>query len=401
MPISKKGPARSDPNDPFKRATSGTLRAIAGKEDLEVSYGTDRASLIDVEARLPEPPRKMSATDIAVTRGHADALALRVACHDPKIHQKMMPVGPNARAAFEAVEQARVEAIGCQRMAGVAQNISAMLESNFSRPEQATGEMDEKPLLDQALGLLLRERMAGIATPPQAREIVETYRSWINDKAGAEINRLCDVLEDQKEFAGVVRDMLSALDMADELGEDPDADSTDDDDEQPDENDESDADSDAEQMADSAEAREVEEGADEDTEDGTAESVDTDMDMTGGDDDDDSAQDSSEPWRPDNYGSNERSPDIYRVFTAKYDEVVNAEELCDPEEMERLRGFLDKQLVNLHSAVARLANRLQRRLMAQQTRAWDFDLEEGILGCCKAVTGGDRPFVGAVVQGRA
>ncbi|MBZ0216205.1 MAG: hypothetical protein K8F25_06625, partial [Fimbriimonadaceae bacterium] len=190
-------------------------------------------------------------------------------------------------------------------------------------------------------------------------------------------------LEDQTEFANVVRDMLSALDMADELGQDPDADSADDDEEQQDENDESDAESDAEQMADSSATREVEAGSEEDTEDGNAESIDTDMDMTGGDEDDDSAQDANEPWRPDNYGSNERPGQYYRVFTAKYDEVVNAEELCDPDELNRLRGFLDKQLVNLHSAVARLANRLQRRLMAQQNRAWDFDLEEGLLDAAR------------------
>ncbi len=379
---SNKGPLRGDPNEPFKRATSGTLRAIAGKEDLEVSFGTDRPSLVGDEARLPEPPRKMSAKDTAVTRGYSDALALRVACHNPKIHQKMMPEGPNARAAFEAVEQARVEAIGCQRMAGVANNISAMLESKFARPDNALGEDGEKPPLDQALGLMVRERVAGLAPPENAREIVETYRDWINEKAGAEIESLCDALEDQREFASLARDMLSALDMADELGQDPDADASDDEDQQ-DENEESNADADAEQMADSSAAQDVESGAEEDTEDGNAESVDTDMDMTGGDEDDDSAQDASEPWRPDNYGANERSPDAYRVFTAKYDEIVNAEELCDPEELERLRGFLDKQLVNLHSAVARLANRLQRRLMAQQNRSWDFDLEEGILDAAR------------------
>ncbi|MBZ0215048.1 MAG: hypothetical protein K8F25_00715, partial [Fimbriimonadaceae bacterium] len=195
MPKSNKGPLRGDPNEPFKRATTGVLRAIAGKDDLEVSFGTDRPSLVGEEARLPEPPRKMSAKDIAVTRGHSDALALRVACHNPKIHRRMMPEGPNARAAFEAVEQARVEAIGCQRMAGVASNISAMLESNFARADTALGENEEKPPLDQALGLIVRERIAGLVPPENAREIVETYRGWIEKNAGPDIDRLSAALE--------------------------------------------------------------------------------------------------------------------------------------------------------------------------------------------------------------
>src|SRR6202011_4197877 len=87
----------------------------------------------------------------------------------------------------------------------------------------------------------------------------------------------------------------------------------------------------------------------------------------------------AEPRRPRRHGHNEpRGPD-YRPFITKHDEAIAAEELCEPEELDRLRSYLDKQLSHLQGVVARLANRLQRRLLAQQSRAWEFDLDEGLL----------------------
>ncbi len=373
---------RANPNEPFKQAISGTLRAISGKPDLEVAFGNDNPGIDGDKAYLPEPPRAMSAMDVAVSRGQSDAVALRAACHDPAIHRRMMPEGANARAVFEAVEQARVEAIGCQRMEGIANNISAMLEKDFSNTAPAV-EGDDFSQLDSALGLFVRERIAGVAPPRGAAKIIDKWRDWVEERVGSEFDRLGESLDDQTSYARIIRDMLASLDMADELGQDPDAEPSDQPEQQPDDSDDTQPETDASQQAESASMEEAESDGEENTEDGSAEAVDMESEMSGGEDDLDSASDSDEPWRPDHQGSNQRPGDLYQVFTNTFDEAVNAEDLCDIEELERLRTFLDKQLVNLQGAVSRLANRLQRKLLAQQNRAWDFDLEEGILDAAR------------------
>ena len=109
------------PTEPFKRSVTACLRAIAKAPDLDVTFATERPGLAPGKARLPEPARKMTKRDAAIVRGHADSIALKIACHDPKVHRRLMPGNPQARGVFEAVEQARVEAIGSRRMAGVAQ----------------------------------------------------------------------------------------------------------------------------------------------------------------------------------------------------------------------------------------------------------------------------------------
>src|SRR5687768_5120521 len=119
--ISNTGPGKPNkepPSEPLKRAVSGTLRAISGKPELDITFAAERAQLVAGAARLPEPPRRMSKKDAAILRGQADALALKLACHNPKIHSHLLPRGTEARAVFEAVEQARCEAIGSRRMTG-------------------------------------------------------------------------------------------------------------------------------------------------------------------------------------------------------------------------------------------------------------------------------------------
>ena len=302
----------------------------------------------------------------------------KLACHDPKVHRKLMPGNPQARGVFEAVEQARVEAIGSRRMPGVAKNLTAMLDDHFHRGkfDEITDRADA-PLAD-ALAMLVRERLTGLAPPAAARKMVDLWRPVLEDKIGARLDQLSRVTEDQAKFGDLVHDLLSALDLGDERNAE-----TDDDDNQDEnqdgENDQSGAegspDSDAaqEMSADQAEATadEMSESAMESAQASTSDTFD---DGELGDD-----ETPGEATRPNSRGANEPRGPEYHVFAPKFDEVIAAEDLCDPEELERLRGYLDKQLAHLQGIVARLANRLQRRLMAQQNRAWEFDLEEGML----------------------
>src|SRR5262245_48615210 len=128
MPSNKKGKpsTKEGPTEPFKRAVTGCLRALARKPELEVAFAAERPGIAGGQVRLPEPPRKLSRAEAAIVRGHADSMALKLACHNPAVHRRLVPGGQQARAVFDAVEQARVEAIGARRMQGVAKNLSAM-----------------------------------------------------------------------------------------------------------------------------------------------------------------------------------------------------------------------------------------------------------------------------------
>jgi cobaltochelatase CobT len=376
--IKGKIPAKEAPTEPFKRAVTGCLRALARKPDLEVSYAAERPGLMGGKARLPEPPRKLSKAEAAIVRGHADSIALRLACHDAAMHRRLQPAGQQARAVFEAVEQARVEAIGSRRMTGVANNLTAMLDERFTRAkfDQVTERADAP--IEEALALMVRERLTGLAPPPAAKKLVDLWRPVIEDRAGEDLDRLEDLVEDQRQFGDVVHDLLDAL----EMGEDRSSESEDEDDEGEEERRQQETGDDGE-SADSDQmermSSEDQQASAEDMPDSATEAVESPTADMADDTDMGDAETPGEPQRPRNFGANEpRGPD-YRAFTPKFDETIAAEDLCEPEELDRLRGYLDKQLSHLQGVVARLANRLQRRLMAQQNRSWEFDLEEGQL----------------------
>lgn len=367
------------PADPFKRAVALTLRTISQEPELTVTYGAEQPALNGNKARLPQVERDLTARSVAVTRGIADSFAMRLASHDDSVHERMSPVGQNARAIFEAVEQARVEAIGARKMAGMAQNLDAMLNNRYQGADIVQmRERGDAPLED-AVALLVRERLTGAPPPENAQMLVDLWRPLIEQKAGEQLDGLQDRLEDQNGFARMTRDIIASLDMADELGEDPDdADNDSDDQTEPDagDPDQSEQQSDASSEADSADSSEQMDGDAESSED---DAVEIDVDDMPDDLDSDEAPDGSEPFRPQTPFSNRADENAYKVFSTRFDETIAAEELCDAEELNRLRNYLDKQISSLQGVVARLANRLQRRLLAQQNRSWDFDLEEGIL----------------------
>src|SRR5215813_11703727 len=218
--IKAKGASKEAPTEPFKRAVGICLRAIAAKNDLEVSFAAERPGLAGGKARLPEPPRRLNEREAAIVRGHADALALRLACHDPAVHRKLAPGGQQARAVFEAVEQARVEAIGARRMGGVAKNLAAMLDDRFHRNKfDEISDRADAPIED-ALAMMVRERLTGQAPPLAARRLVELWRSFIEARAGRDLDRLEDKIEDQRRFGDAVHDLLDSLDMGDDRSRD-------------------------------------------------------------------------------------------------------------------------------------------------------------------------------------
>ncbi|RWP71887.1 cobaltochelatase subunit CobT [Mesorhizobium sp.] len=370
--------------DSFKRAVTVCMRAIAGDKELEVGFAKDRPALAGSRARLPELPKKASKADIAITRGLGDSMALKRACHDARIHTRLAPEGKQARAIYDAVEQARVEAIGSRAMQGVADNIGSMLEDKYARANLIDVKDKADAPIEEALALMVREKLTGRTVPKSGERLVDLWRPWVEEKASADLDGLSAKLDDQQAFARVVREMLASMEMAEELGDDQETeDSEDNDDNQPqgeeqsEEGGEDDSGSEQSQSDDTEASSDDEQSAETEASDATADDL--------SDDDDADAETPGEARRNDNPFTNLSKEIDYKVFTTALDETVGAEDLCEEEELDRLRAFLDKQLANLSGVVGRLANRLQRRLMAQQNRSWDFDLEEGYLDPARLV----------------
>ncbi|MGQ0483802.1 MAG: cobaltochelatase subunit CobT [Hyphomicrobiales bacterium] len=374
---------RDQPAGEFKRALSLATRTIAVDPEMSVVFGNEQPSLTANKAKLPQVANDFTARDIAITRGIADSFALRLSSHSDQVHARYRPQGKNARAVFEAVEQARIEALGANAMPGMAANLSAMLDDRYRRKDVSRYTDRKDAPLDEAVALIVRENLTGAAPPEAAKLMVDMWRAWVEQKAAARLSHLAEKIHDQAGFARMSRDLIAALDMADELGDDPD---------QSDESDQQEAEPDSGERNETAEGEEQEsqQSAMEELQDAAGETDAAEMDarqmevdeqpddMEGED-----RNDGEEPWRPQLPFSSLANENFYKVFTNQFDEEISAEDLCDTDELARLRNYLDKQLSNLQGVVARLANRLQRRLMAQQNRAWDFDLEEGVLDAAR------------------
>jgi cobaltochelatase CobT len=359
-----------NPSEPFKRAVSVAVRSLAAEPELEVSFSSEPASLKGLKARLPSPHRNLSASDIALVRGTGDAYALRKAYHDEKVNNRFRPVSPEGAAVFEAAEQARVEAIGALAMKGVAANLASGLEQRLiNRGLGKARVKDEAPLAD-VLGLMVRERLTGEKPPASLKQAVDLWRSTIEAKAGGDLAKLAGALRDQQAFARLTRTLLNHLALGDATDSDPSSDENAEGENPEGENDQGD-DQDAQQEGESAATESAA-----DSEDG--EPVDSDAASEQSEDLSGEPEDGAKPQRheaafahQDQWG--------YKIFTAEFDEEIAAADLCEAEELARLRSFLDQQLSSMQGVVSRLANKLQRLLMAQQNRHWEYDLEEGML----------------------
>jgi len=332
------------------------------------------------EAKLPLPGREMPENEVAVTRGSADALALRIRHHDDRVHKREVPTGDAARGIFEAVEQARVEALGAKRMSGCALNLSAALNERARERGYARIRKREDAPLAEVLSLLAREAMTGQVPPPQARSMVDLWRPYLDERVRSDLIQLAKVMDSQSDYARVVRKLLTDLevDLGAESADASDNEGNSEGDRNKDDMDETRGEDGEKQ---SGEAQATMQGQPGDAGQEGEESgalAEADSDTVAGTGEEESPR-PGRPRRPEFDRRNDRGEPPYRAYTREFDEVVAAETLCDPDELTRLRQLLDQQLLHLQGVIAKLANRLQRRLLAKQSRAWDFDLEEGLL----------------------
>ena len=366
------------PSDRFKTVLTGASRAIAHDPEVEINWTADTPSASGNSFRVPMPGRSLPRAAAMEARGFADSFALKLRHHNESLHARHAPIEPVARACYDAVELVRYEALGSNNYEGMRQNLDAALTVRMGAdPITRATTPDEVPM-QAALALLLRERLTGQPIPESAQQGVDMMRGWIAAKAAADFDALAGSIDDQTAFQSRSLDMLQHLELT--RMEPPD---------QPDDGDELDGDEETEQEEDgdnSGEEQQPTEVAAEPTQGDDQDESDTEREA--GDDmqEADEGEEGEEgmlPVRPNRPWTDLPESFDYRIYTDAFDEVVGAAELCDEDELTRLRAYLDAQLKGLQGVVTRLANRLQRRLMAQQNRSWDFDQEEGMLDAAR------------------
>ena len=368
-----------NPADPFKKALSEATKALARDSELNVTFSVDPPGATNDAMRLPQVSRRMSREEVLRARGTADAMALKHRFHNAQTHNRYVPDGQMARDLYDALETARCEAMGARTMPGTAGNIDAKLQNDACRLGYDQVNDPNAVPLATAAAYLLREAATGRELPPAVKQAADQWRGFISDKTANALNDADALLDDQAEFSKFARQLIEDLGYGDQLGEDPDADDLDGEDEVEQENLEEDTPEN--DQGDDGESDDNDEGQQDEQSQGAEQQL---AQMSS--EESDSSEEFEEiddpegqpPLSPPNPPVSDADPN-YEVYTSGYDEEVHAEELAEIQELERLRAYLDQQLEPLKGAVSRLANKLQRRLQAQQNRSWQFDMEEGML----------------------
>ncbi|MXP46154.1 cobaltochelatase subunit CobT [Altererythrobacter luteolus] len=373
--------ADQTPLDQFKQALTSASRALAREAEVEVAWSADSPTSSGKNFRVPLPGRNLPPEQAAEARGFADSFALKLRHHNEASHTRNAPVEPLARAVYDAAEQVRYEALGSNNFSGIAENLDAAIELRVASDPISRAQNPADVPVQTALSLMLREALTGKPVPKRAAAGVDMVRGAIEEKIGGDFEALALSLDDQKAFQSLTLDMLRHLELIKE-DESPTSDDEDGEDDQGEDEDQQDENEDESEGADpqttemAGEATEGEDSGESETEQTSDEEM---SDGQAGDD----GEEGMMPVRPNRPWTDIPGDFDYKYFTNRFDEEIEAPELCDTEELERLRAYLDSQLTGLQSIVTKLANRLQRRLMAQQNRSWDFDQEEGLLDAAR------------------
>ncbi len=374
--------ADTSPLDAFKQVLTGASRAVAHEPEVELAFTADAPTQVGKNFRVPMPGRSLPKDQVAEARGFADSMALKLRHHSEGLHDRNAPKEPAARACYDAVEMVRYEALGSNGFDGIRGNLDAALSVRMRTDPISRAQAPDEVPVQAALALLLRERLTGQAPPEIAEQGVAFMREWIEDKASADFDALALSIDDQTAFQSVAMQMLQHLELTanpDDMEPTESSDDNDDDDQGDGDQEQDESDDDASDQQMDARAEQT----DGDSEDGEDQQIESESDMDAEGEPGDEGDEGMLPVRPNRPLSDLPPSFDYKAYTVAHDEVIAATELCDEDELTRLRAYLDQQLVHLQGAVTKLANRLQRRLMAQQNRSWDFDQEEGILDAAR------------------
>ncbi|MGB7316421.1 MAG: cobaltochelatase subunit CobT [Planktotalea sp.] len=369
-----------NPADPFKKALAEATKVMANDPELSITYTVDPSGVSGDTMRLPQVSRRMTREEVLIARGTADALAMHRKFHDDGTHSRYVPQGEVARELYEAMETARCEAMGARDMPGTAGNIDAKIGNDALRKGFDQIKVAADAPLATAAGYLIRHLATGRDLPSGAQNVMNLWKGFIEEQAGGTLENVDELLDDQAAFAKLSRQIIKDLGYGDQLGDDPDEI---DDDAQDDAEESGEEDQDPDSTGQDENSEESEDASPEQSQDEQQDSSQAQVSM-----DDAADQEMGEetempegdaPMEPPQPQPVSDADPNYQVYDTKFDEEVKAEDLAEPIELERLRAYLDQQLEPLKGAVSRLANKLQRRLQAQQNRSWEFDLEEGML----------------------
>lgn len=354
----------------FKQAVTSTMRALSGNDELTVSFGQGKPYMQGNRARVPPPAPGLTVAQLAALRGTSDRFALRTRFHSESLHRKSRPQAGIAQEVYDCLEESRIACIGTYLMKGVGANLQAQLEESYVRSGFLQIEEQSHAPLGEALGMLIREKVAGMPAPDAGQNILDLWRSHLEDRLGTDFSDMEDLMFDQEAFMSLARRMITDLGLADDYGEENPDEGGEDADEQPEDV----------QSETSDDMAEQELGSEQDMAEAVEGDMPVDMDAMDMEEMEGAEDDAGAPQEAEAEKNWLRPKDTdYRAYTHAFDEIVHADELCDAVELERLRGLLDKHLRNSQVIISKLANRLQRKLMAQQNRTWEFDLDEGML----------------------
>ena len=366
----------------FQVAISSTLKAIAAQEfgNREIQFTGNTISYNSKEVNLSKISTDLDSNVILKTRGESDEIAIKLKYHDTKIHKNLKPNSDLASQIFNIAEEARIESIAGKKYLGVKKNINQLIEKKYETNLINPPGDDDQTSFVNALHLFLRNNLSGAEPPENSNKVMKLWNSWLEKRIGKITSQLKQTTNNQAAFGERMQELLTALksEIGDIENNDGNKDNEDTEDSNSDENSD-DQDNSSQGESEDDEGDGLESGIDENTD---TTDMENNMEESDGEEDGDGDNEiAAKPFTGKNYSENPLNK--YKIYTNLFDEIVNATELCENEELFRLRKTLDKQLETLQGAVSRLANKLQRKLQARQNRTWEFDLEEGMLDAAK------------------
>ena len=374
--------SNTNPADPFKKALAEATKSLANEPELNVSYTIDPPGISNETIRLPQVSRNLTKEEVLLARGTADAYALKIRFHDEQTHKRYMPQGQVAKDLYEAMETVRVEALGAKVMPGTASNIDAKIEAECIKLGYDSVSNPADAPISAAASFLLRKLATDRKLPKAAQNLVDLRADLFGHDANSTMKDLKENLTNQTEFSKLTRQVIEDLGFGDQLGEDPDQNENDQQEDAEQDNQEDNQDTEGNENQDDQEdwEQDPDDSGEQDTDPSQAQVSADDIDESDTEEDSEMPDGDQTLDPPPTTQYSDADPN-YKVYNTNFDEEILAEELAEPAELERLRTYLDQQLDPLKGAVSRLANKLQRRLQAQQNRSWLFDMEEGILDC--------------------
>ncbi len=389
--------------DNFKEGLRASVRALSGKKDTELRFRSTETPYPPKlsERRYRTAPEvaliktaTLSSENKALARAQADSESLHLHYHNKKTHLSNLPAEDTAARLFDALEQARYEALGAKEYLGVKQNFADL--NNFRCHKQGFENISTREDANavEAIYTLAYHAFSGSKLPKNAQRLEAEWTPWLKAQLGEDgLKSLSELLSDQNNFALKSKAVLEKLGYL-QAGDAGNADNSVDDGNGTDDADEGDADIDE---SDTQKDEGAHEGSESDEGNEDSQEEDYQSDQSESDTDEDTSAQSQDNG---NIKQHYLVPDTdnqlktsYQIYTTQFDEIVKAQDLADPYELARLRSLLDKQLTSMQSVVAKLANRLQRKLMAKQQRSWEFDLEEGVLDPARLARIVANPYV--------